>query len=69
MEGTSEKVFDLKELHKALPSDECLSTKWAGKVCPVCKVGKVVPQTSSNSKELTVYGRLGQRMEKCLTCR
>ena len=37
-----------------------LETGWAGHDCPVCGIGKVVPEKSAK-ETLTIYGRNGTR--------
>jgi hypothetical protein len=43
--------------------EELLETSRAGQVCPICKVGKVTPETSTR-ETLTIYGRKGTRQVK-----
>ena len=42
-------------------SVEHIETGWAGHDCPVCKIGKVVPEKSTK-ESLTIYGRNGTRV-------
>ena len=56
-------AMDLSSQKESEENEEHLASKRAGQTCPICEVGKIVPE-STEKASITVYGRDGTRVVK-----